>query len=279
MQEFVAIWKNCDMGVVQRCHWLVSLSGLLIWVRLINVIWLLWLIIQFATICRLLTERKITRLLSYRTETCYRWLDWPYDSYPFLDSMGHNWWAALLGQRRYVGIEFGRGLAWGKGSNRQVLEAMPQWFALRGMCYRISLNLLMTGGMYESVSYANYGIQALLFLVAYKNMYPQTQLPRIPQLNKLADFYFNVCYPSSSILRCMNFWRWWFFWGTFPAKPCPQLLPLHTLPPSTLLYLLPAAAITCSSKILFKSPSLPTKHLHPFALPTTSAAPANINFC
>ena len=121
--------------------------------------------------------------------------------------MGHNWWAACAGQGGMLALSLAEDLPEAKVAASKVLEAMPQWFAFEGdVLQNKPRSFDEAGGMYESVSYANYGIQeALLFLVAYKNMYPQAQLPKIPQLNKLADFYFNVCYPSSSILRCMNF--------------------------------------------------------------------------
>lgn len=153
-------------------------------------------------------RKKIAKLL-YRIglkPAIGDWID-PTTRIHSLNSMGHNWWAACAGQGGMLALSLAEDLPEAKVAARQVLEAMPQWFAFEGdVLQNKPQSFDEAGGMYESVSYANYGIQeALLFLVAYKNMYPQAQLPKIPQLNKLADFYFNVCYPSSSILRCMNF--------------------------------------------------------------------------
>ena len=124
-----------------------------------------------------------------------------------LNSMGHNWWPACAGQGGMLALSLSEDLPEAKVAARQVLEAMPQWFGFEGdVLQNKPRSFDEAGGMYESVGYANYGIQeALLFLVAYKNMNPLVNLPKIPQLSKLSDFYFHVSYPTSSILNCMNF--------------------------------------------------------------------------
>lgn len=134
------------------------------------------------------------------------WID-PATRIHSLNSMGHNWWPACVGQGGMLALSLAEDLPEAKTAAQQVLKTLPQWFGFEGdVLQNKPRSFDDAGGMYESISYANYGIQeALLFLVAYKNMYPQAQLPQIPQLGKLSDFYFNVCYPSSSLLRCMNF--------------------------------------------------------------------------
>lgn len=124
-----------------------------------------------------------------------------------LNSMGHNWWAACAGQGGILALSLSEEIPEAKKAAQQVLEAMPQWFNFEGdVLQNKPPTFDEAGGTYESVGYANYGIQeALKFLVAYKNMYPQANIPHIPQLAKLSDFYFNVSYPISDGVRCMNF--------------------------------------------------------------------------
>ena len=124
-----------------------------------------------------------------------------------LNSMGHNWWTACAGQGGILALSLSEDIPEAKEAAQLVLKAIPQWFSFEGdVLQNKPRSFDEAGGMYESVNYANYGLQqALQFLVAYKNMYPNVQLPQIPQLAKVSDFYYNVCYPTAHSLKSMNF--------------------------------------------------------------------------
>lgn len=63
-----------------------------------------------------------------------------------------------------------------------------------------------SGGMYESLNYANFGIQeALQYRIAWQNAYPGQKASPVPQLEKLPDYFLQVCYPRTGILYDINF--------------------------------------------------------------------------
>ena len=86
-------------------------------------------------------------------------------------------------------------------------ECLPEWYDFAGdVLQRKPKTFDEAGGMYESLNYANYGIQeSLLFLVAWKNTHPTAALTDIPQLEKLPAFFLYVCYPRTGMLYNINF--------------------------------------------------------------------------
>lgn len=88
-----------------------------------------------------------------------------------------------------------------------VYEALPQWFDFAGdVLQQKPKSFDADGGMYESLNYANFGIQeALQFRLAWMNTHPGQKPVQIPQLDKLSDFFVHVCYPRTGILYNMNF--------------------------------------------------------------------------
>ena len=62
------------------------------------------------------------------------------------------------------------------------------------------------GGMYESLNYANFGIQeALQFYIAWGNINGQKQLPELSHFDKICDYFMHVCYPRTGMLYSLNF--------------------------------------------------------------------------
>lgn len=124
-----------------------------------------------------------------------------------LNSMGHNWWTSCVCMGGLLALSLQDELEEAKEGAQAVYEYLPEWFSFAGdVLQRKPKTFDDAGGMYESLNYANYGIQeALLFLVAWKNMYPGTSLPDIPQLEKLPAFFSYVCYPRTGMLYDINF--------------------------------------------------------------------------
>ena len=87
------------------------------------------------------------------------------------------------------------------------MRLFPQWFDFAGdVLQQKPKSFDADGGMYESLNYANFGIQeALQFRLAWMNTHPGQKPVQIPQLNKLSDFFVHVCYPRTGILYNMNF--------------------------------------------------------------------------
>ena len=84
---------------------------------------------------------------------------------------------------------------------------MPEWFGFAGDVLQAKIKSFdEAGGMYESLNYANFGIQeALQYRIAWQNTHPGRKAPELPQLERLPDYFVQVCYPRTGILYNLNF--------------------------------------------------------------------------
>ena len=89
----------------------------------------------------------------------------------------------------------------------QLHESLPEWFDFAGDALQQKAKSFdEAGGMYESLNYANFGIQeALLFRIAWINTHPGQNPGNIPQLAKLPNYFSQVCYPRTGMLHSLNF--------------------------------------------------------------------------
>ena len=124
-----------------------------------------------------------------------------------LNSMGHNWWISCVCMGGILALSLQNELEEAREGAQAVFEYLPEWFSFAGdVLQQKPKTFDDAGGMYESLNYANFGIQeALQFLVAWKNAYPGAALPDIPQLKQLPAFFAYVCYPRTGMLYDINF--------------------------------------------------------------------------
>lgn len=124
-----------------------------------------------------------------------------------LNSMGHNWWTSCVCQGGLLALSLQNELPETKEWVEQLQEALPQWFDFAGdVLQQKAKNFDEEGGMYESLNYANFGIQeALLFRIAWMNSHPGQKPEDIPQLDKLPNYFSQVSYPRSGMLHSLNF--------------------------------------------------------------------------
>lgn len=124
-----------------------------------------------------------------------------------LNSMGHNWWTSCVCMGGILALSLQNELPEAKAGVEAVYEALPQWFDFAGdVLQHKPKSFDDNGGMYESLSYASFGLQeALQFLLAYKHVYPNQKLVEIPQLKNLPDYFMHVCYPRTGMLYNLNF--------------------------------------------------------------------------
>jgi oligo-alginate lyase len=124
-----------------------------------------------------------------------------------LNSMGHNWWTscACMGGMLATSIR-NEVPAAGKAAD-QLYEQLPEWFSFAGDELQNKMKSFdVNGGMYESVNYANFGVgEALLFRIAWQNAHPSAKPIRIPELEKMSDFFMYFSYPRTGILNSVNF--------------------------------------------------------------------------
>jgi len=123
-----------------------------------------------------------------------------------LDTMGHNWWSACVFLPGVAALavmdEEPRAQIWLDAIARGSVE----WFHYAGSVLENKpANFDSAGAFYESVGYMNYGLsQYLIFRLAWTNTFGKP-LPDIPLLDKLGDFFLNVCYPNSGAMMSLNF--------------------------------------------------------------------------
>ncbi|GAE85579.1 hypothetical protein JCM10512_4027 [Bacteroides reticulotermitis JCM 10512] len=124
-----------------------------------------------------------------------------------LNSMGHNWWTSCVCQGGLLAMSLQNELPEAREWVEQLHEALPEWFDFAGdVLQQKAKSFDEAGGMYESLNYANFGIQeALLFRIAWINTHPGQDAGDIPQLAKLPNYFSQVCYPRTGILHSLNF--------------------------------------------------------------------------
>ena len=124
-----------------------------------------------------------------------------------LNSMGHNWWTSCVCMGGLLAMSLQNELKNAERYIEAVNEALPEWFDFEGDVLQHKPKTFDdAGGMYESLNYANYGIQeALLFCVAWKNTHEGEAGNHIPQLKKLPSFFSFICYPRNGMLYSINF--------------------------------------------------------------------------
>lgn len=123
-----------------------------------------------------------------------------------LNSMGHNWWTACACVGGILALSLQNELPEAAVWADQLNEMLPEWFDFAGdVLQQKPKSFDENGGMYESLNYANFGIQeALQFRIAWMNSRPGKKPADIPQLAKLPDFFLHVCYPRTGILYNIN---------------------------------------------------------------------------
>lgn len=124
-----------------------------------------------------------------------------------LNSMGHNWWTSCACMGGVLALALKDDVKEAAQWAEMVEEAVPQWFAFAGdVLQHKPKSFDDEGGMYESVNYANFGIQeALQFRLAWRNVWPAKKLSDVPQLANIPNFFLSVCYPHKGQLIDVNF--------------------------------------------------------------------------
>ena len=124
-----------------------------------------------------------------------------------LNSMGHNWWTSCVCQGGLLAMSLQNEIPEAREWVEQLHESLPEWFDFAGdVLQQKAKSFDEAGGMYESLNYANFGIQeALLFRIAWINTHPGQNPGNIPQLAKLPSYFSQVCYPRTGMLHSLNF--------------------------------------------------------------------------
>ena len=124
-----------------------------------------------------------------------------------LNSMGHNWWTSCVYNGGMLALALQNEVPEAREWADLLEEAMPEWFGFAGDVLQNKMKTFdEAGGMYESLNYANFGIQeALQYRIAWQNSRPGQKASGLPWLEKLPDYFLQVCYPRTGILYDVNF--------------------------------------------------------------------------
>lgn len=124
-----------------------------------------------------------------------------------LNSMGHNWWTSCAGMGGLLALSVSNELPEARKGAEALIEVLPEWFDFAGdVLQRKPKTFDESGGMYESINYASFGVcEALLFRMAWLNSHPGAKIDDIPHIHLISDFFVNVCYPRSGQLYSINF--------------------------------------------------------------------------
>lgn len=124
-----------------------------------------------------------------------------------LNSMGHNWWTSCVCMGGILALSLQNELPEARQMAETLNEVLPEWFSFAGdVLQNKPKSFDAAGGMYESLNYANFGIQeALKFRLAWKNAMPGHPMPEIPELKPLANYFMHVCYPRTGQLFSLTF--------------------------------------------------------------------------
>ncbi|MVM35993.1 DUF4962 domain-containing protein [Spirosoma sp. HMF4905] len=116
-----------------------------------------------------------------------------------LNSMGHNWWAAIVFEAGVASLAVMNEVPQAKKWATDIMQDSRQWFAFAGsLLENKPANFDPDGGFYESISYANYGIsEYLLFRVGYTNAIGSIKMPYDAVLQKTVDWFIHASYPRA----------------------------------------------------------------------------------
>jgi len=125
-----------------------------------------------------------------------------------LDTMGHNWWSACVFMAGFGAMAVLNEEPQAGEWLQQINEGSVEWFNYTGSDLETKPRTFdsSAGGLYESVNYDAFAMsEYLLFRLAWENSFGSPQPPEIPVLDKMGDYFINVCYPNSGPLMSLNF--------------------------------------------------------------------------
>ncbi|WP_200864729.1 heparinase II/III domain-containing protein [Arcticibacter svalbardensis] len=135
--------------------------------------------------------------------------DWLYEPTRIhsLNSMGHNWWSAIMYQAGTASLAVLNEVPEAKKWADDVMQVSSEWFSFTGSVLENKPSTFdKDGGFYESIGYASYGVSEYLsFRVAYTNKYGNIKMPYDDVLVKTMDWFIQNCYPNSNDLLSVTF--------------------------------------------------------------------------
>lgn len=146
-----------------------------------------------------LEERKELAQAIYHIGIRPTWNDWvsPETRFHAINSMGHNYWVSCIGMMGIAAMAVMDEIPEASFYLEKALEAVTDWSTFSGDIYQNKPANLDNGAYYESVSYANFGLQEYLFFrLALQNFDTKIEWPERAKVVNMANFFLHTCYPS-----------------------------------------------------------------------------------
>lgn len=124
-----------------------------------------------------------------------------------LNSMGHNWWSALVFQSGVASLAVMTEVPEAKKWASDAMEAAEEWFAFkRSVLENKVSNFDPKGGFYESIGYANYGLgEYLFFRLSWSNAVKPFKADYDSILTGTMNWFMEMSYPNMGQLNSLNF--------------------------------------------------------------------------
>ena len=124
-----------------------------------------------------------------------------------LNSMGHNWWSSCVDMAGLAALAVVNDDNRAAGWVEAVSKGSEEWMSFAGDDLQFKPRTIdRSGGMYESVNYASFGVSEYLFFrLAYANTFPNKKQPEPPVLKKMADYFLQVSYPRTGQVYSLDF--------------------------------------------------------------------------
>lgn len=117
-----------------------------------------------------------------------------------LNSMGHNWWSCVVFEAGIASLAVMNEVPQAKQWAADIMEDSKEWAGFTGSVLENKPSTFdPDGGLYESVSYANFAVsEYLVFRLAYTNAVHPLKMPYDGLLQKTVDWFINASYPRGN---------------------------------------------------------------------------------
>lgn len=124
-----------------------------------------------------------------------------------LNSMGHNWWSAVVHEAGVASLAVMNEIPQARGWAEEIMRSSKEWFAFSGSVLdNKPASFDEDGGFYESIGYANFAMnEYLLFRLAWTHALAPISMPYDSMLVKTMDWFIHGCYPNTGPIQSLNF--------------------------------------------------------------------------
>ena len=128
--------------------------------------------------------------------TVHDWLD-PSTRHHSINSMGHNYWMACIGNCAIACMAIEKEVPQTKIWIEAAERAVREWLDFEGDLYQHKPRSIDNGAYYESVNYANYGMSQYLLYKYVKGNFNSGNYDISEESRNISEYFIHTCYPVS----------------------------------------------------------------------------------